>query len=171
MIRSIDCELVIKEAIQPLLNSGDVSLYHYGNEYELKDFLKAKSQERNKYPLVWTELPITGNGTYNMLNQHYRASVNMFIAAPTIVQAFNDIRNDKTYDQLLTPTLLKLLDAFQKTTLIQVIDNEVTTKKLHNYYKVDLGTREKPQKKTVGAYWDVITLNFSGIFKNKNCNN
>lgn len=168
MISSIDCEMVIKEAIKPLLDNGDVSLYHYGNENELKDFMKVKSQSKNKYPLVWTQLPVNGQANYNILSKHYRASVNMFIATSTIVEAFNDKRNDMTYDQLLTPTLLKVLDSFQKTTLIQIIDNEVTTKKLHNYYRDEGGT----QKKTVGANWDVITLSFSAIFKiNNNCKN
>lgn len=168
MISSIDCELVIKEAIKPLLNNGDVSLYHYGNENELKDFMKVKSQSKNKYPLVWTQLPVTGQATYNILSKHYTASVFMFIATSTIVEAFNDKRNDATYDYLLTPTLLKILDSFAKSTLIQIIDNEVTTKKLHNYYRDDSGST---QKKKVGSNWDVITLNFSAIFKINNCIN
>lgn len=160
----INVEDIIGEVLKPLRQSNDIGLYHYGNEYELKEVMNAKDYQA-KYPFVWLVLPFESNPTENLDRKELRARVKLILSTSTELSWLNTKRNIETYKKILNPLYDNVIDAFTKSYNITIVEDEVNVKKLHNYYKSDLGTRSNPQKKTVNDYWDVILMEFDGIFK------
>jgi len=162
----IEVEKVISLIIDPLLEDGTIGFYHYGNEYELKRVF-ALQNYRNRYPFVWLEMPVAQGSFENNLSDRLNQSVKLILATSSKKEWLNDRRNRETYDKVLVPLYNALKKVFQKSTLLTVEDNLYRNPiKIPNYHTVDLGTRIDPQKRQVNAYWDVLTMEFNGIFKN-----
>lgn len=160
----INVEEIIGEVLKPLRTADIIGLYHFGNEYELKEVFDIKKYNV-KQPYVWLVMPLEGNSTNDIDKKELRTKVKLILACNTHKEWLNPKRNIETYEKILNPLYDNIVKTFTKSIYITVIDDNINVKKLHNYYKTDLGTRSNPQKNTVNAYWDVIVMDFEAIFK------
>lgn len=160
----INPEDIIGEVLQPLRDNSTIGFYHYGNEDELKVLFDSQSYQ-TKYPFVWLKLPLEGNPVENTRKDELDTRLRLILATNTQKEWLNDKRNLETYGKVLNPLYDKVKETLTKSTNVLIKTDQITVKKLHNYYKTDLGTRENPQKRTVNAYWDVIVMEFDTVLK------
>ena len=161
----IEAEKIIKRVFKPLIEDKTIGFYHYGNEYELKRVF-ALQNYRNKYPFAWLEMPFPNGSSENNLSKRLTQSVRLLLATSSKKEWLNDKRNVETYDKVLVPLYDSIKDVLQKSTNVVVVDNVFKNPiKIPNFHTVNLGTRKEPQKRIVNAYWDVLTMEFDGIFK------
>ena len=158
----IEAELVLKQGLQPLIDSSDIGLYHYGTESEL---IKVFSANAAKYPIVWLVMPIEGDNLENFYKKQLTTRLNLFMATSSKKEWFNDQRNEETYKKVLVPLCYKVIQAINEFKFIDITSRELKIQKLHNYHRTDIGSREKPQKRTALDYWDVIILEFDARIK------
>ncbi len=155
-------EVLIGDLLSPL---NKVTFYHYGNEDELK---KVMSIKRELYPMVWYVMPYQ-KGSQKTDTKVWKGNVKLLLATNNKAQPTNDVRNNTTFKDTLNPLYDDVINAFVKNPNFTIVDNKVDDIKLFNYYKKDVGSRDKPQKRIVNDIWDVIVLEFNLIINNNFC--
>lgn len=148
--------------------SADVGKYHYGNENEIKALMDLCSKNNEKiYPLIWCELPFKNTKTFTH-GQDMEVSLNVFLATTSRKEWLNDKRQKETYDKVLKPLADKFSQMLVNSKTFDVNQREFNPNWLPNFHRVDIGTRQSPQKNTVLDYWDVLTLQFTAkVYANK----
>jgi len=141
-----------------------VKAFHYGSIAELKKYMDIKAKE-NIYPLGWVELPL--QRSQDKIDGSYRElPINMFIATTTRKDWLNHKREIETFGKVLRP----IYDEFKKQAVLskhfEFVGREIEPNELHNFHTSDFSTFE--QSNEVNAYWDVISISFTGRFNN-NC--
>ena len=159
----IEAELILEEALQPLVAANDIGLYHYGSEDELIKVFSVTNAV--KYPIVWLQMPLIGANTQSIYKKELNTTLRLILATSSKKEWFNDNRNKETYAKVLNPLYNKVLEAVNGFKYIDITSRELTVQKLHNYHRTDLGTRSNPQKRTALDYWDVIILEFDARIK------
>ena len=137
----------------------DIKSYHWGNEYELKEFLSVKT--KTVYPLLWFVLP-NGDGSYPKQKPWMETEINLFLATTTKLSWLNPQREVETFEQELNPIVDKLIEMFIKSNNVQVLSDNFISNALPNYY-------QEGKKNQSNNYWDVRTLKFQGRVFHKQC--
>jgi len=160
----INVESILAHVLKPLKEDGKFGFYHFGNEYELKEVFS--SQKYNtKYPMIWLVLPLDGSPKEQILSKRLDCRIKLILATSTNKSWLNDKRNIETYEKVLNPLYDDVVKTLQSNINVIIKENEINVRKLHNYYEREQGTRQKPPKRQVNDYWDVILMEFDAIIK------
>lgn len=162
----INVEDIIGNILQPLRTSDDIGFYHYGNQYELKEVFSSKHYNA-KYPFVWLVMPFTGNPTESLDKKQVTLNIRLLLVTGSKLEWLNDKRNIETFGKVLNPLYDKIVKEFTQNLQIQIINNEINVKKLHNYFDEGQGTRSNPSKRNVLDYCDVIQMEFNAIISKR----
>jgi len=159
--------IVPHEILKELINTEIESVkgFGFGNVGELKKYMDLKGG--NIYPLIWVELPYQSDES--KIDLSYReVPVRMFFATTTRIEWLNDKREIETYSKVLRPLYDSFLEVAKKAKQFEFVGREVNAIEQHNWHTSQFEVFEKGNK--VNAYWDVISLSFTGRFNN-NCKN
>lgn len=157
--------IVIEDRLNLVLSklkpvNGFQPIFKYGDNKELKAFLRVKAQANKKpYPLIWLVYPFVEEQKKNYV---YIDKITLVLATNTNAQMLNDERLVKTYKGILIPLLEDMQKVFMKSNIIFVKDESYKITKFPNY-----GENDQHEQTDI---WDALKVTVDMQISN-NCSN